>query len=60
MKILHYVLALLLLLPSLAMADFFWVAVLAKESGMTKQTMVPKVKLYQLRPDIKKAWKEGY
>jgi len=55
MKILHYLLALLFLLPSIVMADFFWVAVLAKESGMTKQTMVPKTKLYQLRPEVKKA-----
>ena len=60
MKILHYLLVLLLLLPSMAMADFFWVAVLDKESGMTKQKMIPKTKLYQLRPDVKKAWKEGY
>jgi hypothetical protein len=60
MKISHYILALLLLLPSVAMADFFWLAVLGKESGMTKQTMIPKTKLYQLRPEVKKAWKEGY
>ena len=60
MKISQYLLALLLLLPSMTMADFFWVAVVAKESGMTKQKMVPKVKLYQLRSDVKNSWKEGY
>ena len=60
MKILHYMLVLFLLLPSMAAADFFRIAVLSKESGMTKQKMVPQIKLYQLKFDIKQAWKEGY
>ena len=60
MKILHYSLALFLLLTSIVMADFFRIAVLAKDTGMTKQKMVPKIKLYQLKPEILQAWKEGY
>jgi len=52
MKILHYSLALMLLLPAMATADFFRIAVLAKDTGMTKQKMLPKVKLYQLKPEI--------
>jgi len=60
MKTLHYLMVLLLLLPSLATADFFWVAVLAKGSGIKEQRTLASTKLENLTPLVTKAWREGY
>ena len=59
MKILHYLLVLLLLLPSLAMADLFWVAVLAKGSGFTEQRILSNTTLGHLIPAGKEGMERG-
>ena len=56
MKRIYYFTLLLLLSPVVAMADFFWVAVLAKESGLKEQRMLYNTKLGNLAPDLQKSW----
>jgi len=59
-KIIKHTLAALLILPSITMADDFWVGVFDKDTGYTDQSYTTSKSLARLQTKIENEWNKGY